>query len=240
LKLLALIPARGGSKGIPGKNIKSLGGLPLIGYTIQAALREAAISSLLVSTEDPEIAAAAGELGAAVPFLRPAELAGDKTPTLPVIQDVLSRLQEMGQSFDAVCLLQATSPFRLPGLIGDAIQRFRESGADSLVSVRQVPAEFNPHWVFEPGPEGFLRLSTGEDELIPRRQDLPPAYYRDGSVYLTRSSVIMEQNSLYGKKIAWLENKSPWFVNLDTLEDWHEAENQVQAYQDFLKQHPAG
>ena len=240
MKLLAVIPARGGSKGIPGKNIKVLGGRPLIAYSISSALEETALSRILVSTEDPEIASVACAFGAEVPFLRPAELAADTTPTLPVLQDILQKLKIEGEEYDALCLLQPTSPFRLKGFIGEAIQKFIASEADALVSVKKVPAEFNPHWVFEPGPGGFLQLATGEEQIIPRRQDLPPAYYRDGSLYLTRTSVILKQNSLYGKKIAWIENTSPWFVNLDTMKDWAEAEQQVEDYREYLSGNACG
>lgn len=230
MKILAVIPARGGSKGIPGKNIRHLGGIPLLAWSLDAARSADSIEEIIISTEDTEIAAVAASLGAEPLFLRPADLAADHTPTLPVLQHILERFADSGRNFDAICLLQPTSPFRPPGFVEAAIQKFLNSGADSLISVRKVPDEFNPHWIFEEGESGFLRLATGEDSIIPRRQELPPAYQRDGSVYLTKAEVIMEQNSLYGKKITWLENTSAIHVNLDLPSDWDEAERLLEKW----------
>ena len=140
-----------------------------------------------------------------VPFMRPSNLAADKSPTLPVIKHALEFLRTLGETYDAVCLLQVTSPFREEGLIDQAINEFIKSGADALVSVLSVPHEYNPHWVFEPNNDGFLKIATGENEIIPRRQELPPAFIRDGAIYITKTKVIEEQNSLYGEKLAYVE-----------------------------------
>lgn len=234
MNILAVIPARGGSKGIPGKNIRLLGGKPLLAWSLEAARAANSVQEVIVSTEDAQIAKVAAALGAEPPFLRPAALAADQTPTLPVVQHLLDEFKRSGKIFDAVCLLQPTSPFRMPGFVETAIQKFLNSGADSLISVRKVPDEFNPHWIFEEGESGFLKLATGEETIITRRQDLPPAYQRDGSVYLTRTDVILEEKSLYGKKIAWLENQSPLHVNLDLPPDWEEAERLLPAWQMLL------
>ena len=224
MRVLGLIPARAGSKGIPGKNIRSLGGKPLLAHTIEQA-KASGLSEVMVSTEDTQIAEIAAHYGAAVPFLRNPELARDDTATLPVIIDVLQEYQRLGRHFDAVCLLQPTTPFRPTGLIDRAIREFQSAGAESLISVRRVPHEFNPHWVFEQDEDsGFLKLATREETIIPRRQDLPPAYHRDGAIYLVRTDVISQSESMYGKKIAFVVNESPEFVNLDTMEDWNRAE----------------
>ena len=111
-------------------------------------------------------------------------------------------------------------------MIDSAIEKFSSGNFDSLVSVREVPAEFNPHWVFEE-ENGGLKIATGEKEIISRRQELPKAYHRDGAIYLTKTEVLMEQNSLYGKKIGFIDTTGDPYVNIDTPEDWEKAERLV-------------
>jgi CMP-N-acetylneuraminic acid synthetase len=223
MRVLAVIPARGGSKGIPRKNIRLLGGKPLLAWTAEAALRSKRISRAVLSTEDREIAEVGKRSGLDVPTQRPADLALDSTPTLPVVQYVVAELESLGDCFDAVCLLQPTTPFREPEQIDAAVLLLEETGADSVVSVRRVPAEFNPHWVYVQAENGFLQLSTGEASPIPRRQDLPTVWHRDGSIYIVRRDVLMQKNSLYGSSTAGFETTGPT-VNLDTPEDWVRAE----------------
>lgn len=225
MKILAIIPARGGSKGVPRKNIKNLCGKPLIQYTIEAAQQANVLTEIMVSTEDEEIANVAQSLGAAVPFLRPQALAGDKAPTIDAVINVLETYQQLGKSFDVVCLLQPTNPLRSAEVIQRSIAKFKETEADCLLSVREVPHEYNPHWTFEEkGDTQLLKIATGEQVIIPRRQELPPAYYRDGSIYLTKSSVILEQKSLYGDHISFINMEGEPHVNIDTLADWKKAE----------------
>lgn len=223
MKTLGLIPARGGSKGVPRKNIRLLNGRPLLYYTIHPALQTGIFSEVLVSTDDEEIAEVAIGLGAKAK-LRPAHLATDKSPTLDTVVHVLQEYKEMGEEFDAVCLLQPTNPLRSVQVVLDCVKKFEKEQPDSLISMRKVPHEFNPHWTFEQEGNGYLRIATGEQDIIPRRQELPPAYYRDGSVYLTRADVVLEQKSLYGKKISFLDVTEEPYLNIDTLKDWAEAE----------------
>lgn len=224
-RILGLIPARGGSKGVPGKNTKLLGGLPLIQYTIQAALGASSLSRVTISTDDNEIADISREAGADVPFLRPAALATDSSPTIDTVKHCLEYYLFKGERFDAVCLLQPTVPFRQTQDIEAALKEFSESGADSLISVKEIPAKFNPHWAFVKNEEtGSFEIATGESQIIPRRQELPPAYYRDGSIYITRSEVILNSNSLYGQKIIAYESTGTADINIDSPEDWASAE----------------
>ncbi len=224
LKVLGLITARGGSKGIPGKNIKPLAGKPLLVYTAEAALAATRLVKVILSTDDEAIAAVGRKAGLDVPFLRPAELAEDATPTLPVVQHALEWCEKHGEKFDAVCLLQPTSPLRTPETIDACIELFEKSGADAVVTILPVPDEYNPHWVYFKGVDGFLQLSTGESAPIPRRQALPPAFHREGSVYVTRRDVVMEQGSLYGQKVVGYLVEADQSVNLDTPADWVRAE----------------
>jgi len=224
MKILGIIPARGGSKGVPGKNIKLLNGKPLLAYTAKSALTAKGLTKVVLSTDDTKIADIGRSLGLEVPFLRPADLAQDSSPTLPVIQHALDFYEKLGEKFDAVCLLEATSPFRYKGLIDDSISRFQSLDADALVSVLPIPATYNPHWSFEPDSSGYLHIATGETTIIPRRQELPKAFHRDGAIYLTKSNIIKE-GSLYGRTLAFLENNSKCYVNIDTQQDWDEAEH---------------
>jgi CMP-N-acetylneuraminic acid synthetase len=236
MKILGFIPARAGSKGVPGKNIKILGAKPLIQYTLEAAQQSKFLSKSIVSTESETIKDCVVALGGYVPFMRPASLALDNTPTLPVIQHALNFYLEQGESFDAVCLLQVTNPFRLPGFIDQAIERFIETKCDAMISVLPVPAEFNPHWTFEADADDFLKIATGDEKIIPRRQDLPPAYFRDGSIYITRTKVLLEQHSLYGGTLGYILSDPTWHVNIDTWEDWNEAERRVGKYNEQCAQ----
>src|SRR5690606_28734508 len=128
MKILGLIPARGGSKGIPGKNIKLLGGKPLLTYTAEAAKASHLLNRVIISSDDAQIIAVAKELGLEVPFVRTEDLAGDSVTSLEVIQDALKQLKGKGDDYDAVCLLQPTTPFRSPGLIDKAIEKFVNGG----------------------------------------------------------------------------------------------------------------
>ncbi|PTX44096.1 N-acylneuraminate cytidylyltransferase [Christiangramia gaetbulicola] len=223
MKILGIIPARGGSKGIPGKNIKILGKKPLLQYTYESAKRSSLLSKVILSSDDQEIISIARKIDLDVPFTRPDYLAQDKTSSLEVIYHALNYFQERNIRFDAICLLQPTTPFRPENLIDRAIKKFIQGNYDSLITVKKVPAEFNPHWVFE-DESGKLKLATGKKEIISRRQDLPTAYFRDGAIYLSKTDVILNQKSLYGQNIGFLENLDPRYVNLDTLEDWNKAE----------------
>lgn len=222
MRILAVIPARGGSKGVPGKNIKILGDKPLIAYSIESAKKSRLLSEIMVTTDDETIADVALQWGANIPFMRPKELAEDVTPTLAVIQHALEFYESRGDFFDAVCLLQPTSPFREDGFIDAAITKFKESKADSLVSVLPVPHEYNPHWTFETDESGFLKIATGDEKLISRRQDLPKAYHRDGAVYIMKTDIV-KQDSLYGKQLTYIESNPENYVNIDTLQDWEKA-----------------
>ena len=227
MRILGLIPARGGSKGVPGKNIKLLGEKPLIQYTSDIALKSDFLSKVILSSDDDKIISVAKNIGLEVPFKRPNKLAEDQSPTLPVILHALEYFESKGEFFDAICLLQVTSPFRTVSFLDKAIQQFIEKGTDSLVSVLEVPHEYNPHWTFELDENNLLKIATGEDDIITRRQSLPKAFHRDGSLYITKTSVLKEQNSLYGKTISHIESPKELYVNIDTLEDWRKAEKLV-------------
>ena len=202
--VLGVIPARGGSKGIPRKNLARLGGRPLIEYTVEAARASGRLSRIIVSTDDPEISAAARELGAEVPFLRPASLAGDDTPMLDVLVDLLASLvTREGYHPDVLVLLQPTSPFRRAEHIDAAIDLLISSGADSVVTVVTVPHQFTPGSLLELNGDRLTPLMDARPAT--RRQDKPRLLARNGPAVLAiRTAVITKQNSLYGSDVRGL------------------------------------
>lgn len=226
MKVLGLIPARGGSKGVPRKNIRLLSGKPLLAYTAEAALQARSLTRVILSTEDQEIAEIGKQWGLDVPFMRPEYLAEDTTPTLPVVQHALMSLAENGESFDAVCLLQPTNPLRREQDIDACIELLANSGASSAVSMRPVPHEYNPRWVYWKSADGKLSLSAGEGDPITRRQDLPSAFYRDGSIYVSRSETVLN-GSLYGPDIVGYEMPPEFSANIDTEADWQAIEERI-------------
>ena len=225
MRFLAIIPARAGSKGVPKKNIKLLGKKPLIEYTINDAKNSKLLTQIVVSTDDAEIAIESELAGSKPPFIRPRNLAQDTSTSLEVVQHALAFYEKQNVFFDAVCLLQPTNPFRATGFIDKAIEIFIDSKADSLVSVLPIPHEYNPHWSFEE-ENGLLKIATGEEQIITRRQELPNAFHRDGSIYITKADVI-KNGSLYGKSIAYIESDPELYVNIDTMQDWKKAEEML-------------
>lgn len=208
---------------MPGKNIKPLNNKLLIQYTFDAALESRLLDKIVLSTDSATIADAA-PANIEVPFIRPAHLAADSTPTIEVLKHALNFFDGQGDYYDNICLLQATCPFRSAGFVDKCIEAFVASGADSLVSVKQVPHEYNPHWVFEADAEGMLKIATGDKTIIPSRQLLPPAFARDGSVYVFKADNVRRHNSIYGSTISYVETDHLWHVNIDTTDDWKRAE----------------
>lgn len=214
---------------MPRKNIRPLGGKPLLQYTAEAALAAERLDRVVLSTEDEEIADVGRACGLEVPFLRPPDLAREDTPMVPVVRHAVLWMEERGDRYDAVCLLQPTNPMRTAADIDRCVEALETSGADAVVTVVRVPAEYNPHWAYFADEEGWLRLSTGEREPIPRRQDLPPAWIREGSVYVTRRDVLVGKQSLYGERLLGVPLDGRVTVNIDGAEDWRRAEDLLAA-----------
>lgn len=224
MSILAIIPARGGSKGVPRKNIRLLHGKPLIQYTIEAALQSNSLDVVMVSTDDEEIANTSRILGAMVPELRPAYLASDKSPTIDTVLYTLKYYEEQGVEFDTVMLLQPTAPSRTSDDIKQAIKKYKEQKLDSLISVLPTPHEYSPYWSFEATKDGSLELSVPQANLISRRQDLPTTYFRSGDIYITSAEVLKSKHSLYGSKLGYHVMSWDDHINIDTMQDWHQAE----------------
>ncbi len=188
IRVLGVVPARGGSKGIPGKNIAQLGGKPLLAWTAEAALACKHLSRVVLSTDDPTIAAIGHTLGLQVPFLRPAELARDDTPTLPVL---LHALGACAEDFDAVFILQPTNPLRLAGDIDGAIELLDQTGADSVIGFCDVGERHPARMKTVDADRRVHSPAFAESMEGQRRQDLPHYWLRDGSVYVTRTQVLL-------------------------------------------------
>lgn len=218
MKILGYIPARGGSKGLPGKNLKPLAGAPLIAHTIRAARRSGCLDRLHVSTDDPRIAAAARRYGAPAPWLRPASLSRDASGVADAVIYDLDRLErEEGYRPDAVMLLQPTSPFRRPETLRRAASIFRRTGR-SVISV--TPCRNHPYWCFTVSPAGDLRrLFLGPGTLV-ARQRLPPAYALDGSVFLASVASLRRRRSFHGGRTAPVVVPPEEALDIDTPFDY--------------------
>ena len=222
-RLLAVIPARGGSKGVPRKNLREVGGKSLIVWTLETAKAASHLfADIVVSTDDPEIAELARREGVDVPFLRPAELAGDRVPTLPVLQHAVAFLEERsGQRYDWVCLLQPTAPLRSVADLEAAVALATTpelEACDSVISVTRVEAH---HPILMKKIEnGRLLPYCLEEKEGTRRQDYdPPAYMRNGAIYLTRRDVLMERSSIWGERIRPLPMPAERSHSIDTEMD---------------------
>jgi CMP-N,N'-diacetyllegionaminic acid synthase len=229
MRVLGIIPARGGSKGIPRKNLVNLAGKPLLEYTIRAAQASRRLSRTILSTDDPEIIDVGRSFGMDIPFIRPAGLATDEASSARVAKHALqfSENQE-GKAYDLVCLLQPTSPLRTSNDIDSAIDMLEKSDADSVVSLARVE---------EPHPvkmmlvrDGFvLPLFPDQWRETVRRQELQPVFYLNGAVYCVRRNALLDDESLWGKKTLAYVMPAERSVNIDVLVDVRLAESVLAA-----------
>lgn len=224
--VLGLVPARGGSKGIPGKNVRPLAGRTLLEYAARAAAESGVIDRVILSTDDPAIAAAGERGGLEVPFVRPADLAADDTPMLPVIEHAVATLERGGWSPDIIVLLQPTSPLRTPAHIRSAVDALRASRADSVVSVIELPRHLSPDYVMRI-EDGRLVPFLPQGASVTRRQDARAAFVRDGTVYAFWRRTLRETGSLYGRECRPLVLPASESLTLDTESDWLEAERRL-------------
>lgn len=217
---IATICARGGSKGLPGKNIRDFAGRPLIAHTIAQALACADIDGVYVSTDDAQIADAARAAGATVPYMRPAELATDQAGKLPVIEHLVRHLEMQGQRIARIVDLQPTSPLRDAGDIAAALR----TRADAPLVVSVVEAADNPYFnMIEPGADGWMHLCKGQGSG--RRQDTPPVYALNGAIYVWQRGALSHA-AVHG---LWSVHLAPYVmprwksVDIDTLDDFDYA-----------------
>lgn len=219
-KIFAVIPARGGSKGIPKKNIKNLAGKPLIYYTIETARQVFDDNQILVSTDALEIAEVITKTGLQVPFMRPESLATDTSGTHEVLLHAVTYLESIGQKPEVLVLLQPTSPFRSAQQTREAIELFTDE-VDMVVSVKQTKA--NPYYnLFEENEQGFLKKS--KKSTFTRRQDCPKVYELNGAIYVIRVSTLKQQQLNEFKRVKKYVMDEMTSMDLDTPFDWILAE----------------
>ncbi len=221
MRSLVIIPARGGSKGIPRKNIKELNGKPLICHTIDVARGIAPDADICVSTDDAEIVKTVEDYGLKVPFIRPAYLATDTMGTYDVLLHALNFYEEKGEKHDNIILLQCTSPFRTIEDVKGALELYNPE-VDMVVSVKESAA--NPYYnCFEEDGDGYLKISKGDGSFV-RRQDVPKAWEYNGAVYVINPESLKKQPiSKFEKKVKYVMDNLH-SLDLDTMFDWKIAE----------------
>ena len=225
--VLVIIPARGGSKGIPRKNIKSLGGKPLIYSAIDTARAITSDENICVSTDDVEIKSVVESYGLPVPFLRPDELATDTAGTYEVLLHALDFYEKQGKHYDIVLLLQTTSPFRTAEQVKEALHLFEQTNDEKamVVSVKECPS--NPYYdIFEEDADGYLHISKGDGNIF-RRQDAPRVYEYNGAIYIMNADEL--KNTHMHKlphRIKYVMDE-PSSFDLDTMADWNMAEMMI-------------
>ena len=224
MKILVIIPARGGSKGIPHKNIKPLNGKPLIHYSIDEAREIVGDEDICVSTDDPEIIKCVENYGLKVPFIRPEELATDTAGTYEVLLHALNYYEKLGRHYDVVLLLQNTSPFRKAEQIKEALKLYTPD-VDMVVSVKECAA--NPYYcVFEENSEGYLHVCKGDGNIF-RRQDAPKVYEYNGAIYIMNAETLKSTHMhKMQKRVKYVMDDRSSF-DLDTMWDWQMAEMMI-------------
>lgn len=228
MKILALIPARGGSKRLPGKNIKLLGGIPLIAWTIRAALESKCCVDVLVSTDDQEIADVAILYGAIVPWLRPSELATDTAGSVDVALHALDAYEQAYGTVDGLMLLQPTCPFRQSKTIRQAVQVFLKNNRSTVVSV--MPVDTHPAWCFHEN-DGFLVPVLGWNEVFHRSQDLSPVFALNGGIYLIYPATLRKERQLISiNSVPIIMHNRNESIDIDSQCDWEFAESVMKEF----------
>lgn len=219
MKVLGLVTARGGSKGLPGKNIRDLCGKPLIAWTIDAAKAACVLDAIVVSTDDPVIAAVAEQSGAEIPFLRPKVLAGDSASSIDVVLHALDTLAAGGREFDLVVLLEPTSPLRESSDIEQGVNQLVSAGAGALVSVCQAECT-HPAFMYRQGAGHRLIPFLERQPTGLRRQELEPLFFLEGTLYISKVDVLRKTRSFYhADTIGYLVPK--WkSLEIDDMDDF--------------------
>ncbi|GED67587.1 hypothetical protein BRE01_12890 [Brevibacillus reuszeri] len=216
--VLAIIPARGGSKGVPRKNLRNLSGKPLIAWTIEAAKKSSYIDRLVVSTDDEEIADVARQWGCEVPFFRPEELAQDNTPGIEPILHAMSVLH----GYDYVMLLQPTSPLRNTGDIDGCIEQCLSQKANACISVTLT--DKSPYWMYHLSEEKCIKPVLSSEQPVLRRQDTPDVFVLNGAVYVARSSWLQKTRSFLHEETIGFAMPKERSLDIDSHYDFIVAE----------------
>lgn len=223
MKTLALIPARGGSKRLPGKNIKILNGKPLIAWSIEFAQQHSGVNHIVVSTDDPKIAEVASNCGVDVPWMRPAALASDTASSVDVARHALEAEAEAGRDHDYLVLLQPTTPFRDPAMLDEALVRCRQGGGRPVIAI--CPAKTHPYWCFREEGAGLIPYHNN-DANISRSQDLPTVYEVSGGLYVIGVPYFLEHMAFITSDMqAVISSGRQYDCDIDDEIDWLVAES---------------
>ena len=230
-EIVAVIPARGGSKSIPRKNVRELLGKPLLGWTVEAACQSGVFTRIILSTDDEDAAHLGKSFGAEAPFLRPAELAQDATPTVLVVEHAVEWLRN-GEGWvpEFTMVLEPTSPGRRPFHIREAAALLKSSDADSVASVSEVPHHYVPTKVLNLDADGTIEGVQGTHlrDMIHRRQDLPTCYALNGLIFSCKTELILaDPPSLWGDKVVAYVVDPRYSLDIDRPEDWAPAETRL-------------
>ncbi len=223
MRAIGLIPARGGSKGIPQKNITLLAGKPLIAWTCEAS-KKSKLAETFLSTDDSTIATVTEKYGVGAPFMRPAEFSGDQAPMIDVLKHFCEWLESQKIGCDTLVLLQPTSPLRTSQHIDQALDIFEKSGADSLVSVVELPHTMHPLSVLKKSAEGFLENYSQDGSKVLRRQDKPTLWARNGPAIVMTTPALILSGRLYGDRLVPYVMSRADSVDIDDLDDLEWAE----------------
>ncbi|MCD4759292.1 acylneuraminate cytidylyltransferase family protein [archaeon] len=240
IKTLAIIPARGGSKGIPRKNIKPFLGKPLIEYTIKLALSIQEIDKVLVSTDDKEIAEISKAAGAEVPFLRPEELAQDNTPSIPVFRHAISFLEEKGESYENILILEPTSPLRTKKIILQTIEALKNPEVETVVSAKKFDVDFSD--ILKANEDNFLKIFLDLETSV-RRQDTKNIYLLDGTIYGVKRNILMDESLVIlnpykekpDLKTKLVLSDPRLSIEIDNEEDWEYAEYVYKKHKNIIE-----
>lgn len=221
--MLAIIPARGGSKGLPGKNIRVLGGKPLIQWKIEAALHAESIDRVILSTDSKEIADICKNTGIEIPFMRPSHLSQDNSSSIDVYNYTIDKLRHEEKTIDdEYIVLLPTVPFVTSTDIDNAVEMFKENNADSVISCKRVP--FPKEWIFDVDMNNKIIMKTDEDISMLPRQKYKNSFIANGGIYVLRHSLVSMHKSYYFKNTIAYEMPEERSIDIDTLEDFKFAE----------------
>ena len=217
MKVLAVIPARGKSKGLPGKNIKDLNGKPLIVHSIEVALASRLIDRVVVSTDDQNIARISEDNGADIPYLRPADISGDNATDQEYLRHAIGWFKQNNEDYDVVVLLRPTNLFRTAGDIDEGIKKLLSSDFDSIRGIS--PVSYPPYWMKKKEEDRLVSFIDSEFEYS-RRQSLPETFQANGAVDILRSQVIMNHKNIYGEYIGYIEMDEKSRTDIDNELDF--------------------